>query len=56
MDLGLGGGFGSAAGGSALKEGFSDTPKLLLPKALPNQAMGVGADMEVVGANAGLSN
>lgn len=52
----FGGVFGSAAGRSAPKEGFSDMLKLPLLKALPNQAMGVGAYTEVVGANAGLSN
>lgn len=48
--------FSSAAGGAAPKEGFSDMLKLQLLNALPNQAMGVGADVEVVGANIGLSN
>lgn len=52
----FGGVFSSAAGGAAPKEGFSDMLKLQLLNALPNQAMGVGADVEVVGANIGLSN
>lgn len=37
-------------------EGHSDVPKLPLARALPDQAMGVGAYVEVVGANVGLSN
>lgn len=46
----------SAAGEFAPKEGFLDTAKLLLLKALPNHAMDGGACLEVLGANAGLSN
>lgn len=47
---------GLCAGGSSPVEGHSDVPKLPLLRALPDQAMGVGAYVEVVGANVGLSN
>lgn len=46
----------SAAGEFAAKKGFLDALKPSLLKALPNLAIGGGACLEILGANAGLPN